>query len=62
MDSMLKIVPPREQLYEYDDMKKWNKKKIFKYQKAVRFWKTLWFMQMFRHYHRKCQVSESNNS
>eukprot|EP00494_Astrolonche_serrata_P030379 UN30646 len=58
MDAMLKIVCPREQLAKTADMEDWSVEKLRDYQRAVRFWKTMWFIQRHRHWVTQCKVSE----
>eukprot|EP00494_Astrolonche_serrata_P027510 UN27773 len=57
-DSLLKITCPREQLCETKDLENWSDEKLLKYQKAVRFWKQMWFLQRFRHYQAECRMAE----
>lgn len=58
IDALLKVTVPREKLLEPEDLKKLSNKELKKYQKAVHLWKTLWFMQKFRHYQHHCRTCE----
>jgi len=57
-DALLDTVVPREKLLTPEKIKKLSNEKLLRYQRAIDFWHTLWFLQKYQHYHHECRTCE----
>jgi len=57
-DALLDTVVPREKLLEGKELAALSNAELLRYQRAVDFWHTLWFLQTYQHYHQECRACE----
>jgi len=58
IDALLKVTVPREILLSRQELETLSDAQLRKYHRAISYWKSLWFMQKFRHFAHHCRTCE----
>ena len=60
MDSLQKRTCPLEKLLSDEELAKLTDEELRSYAQTVEYWRTLWWVQKYRHWHQEIRCTESN--